>query len=308
MVIDGGDGPSRKGGKAPARRGPRMEEPHTLIRLPEDPYAGGVPRRGGGRGRGLLALAVLTVVVAAVITLSNGTHKKADQSAIAGVGGGVAAQTPSTTVSTTAAAATSQSPDSQAGVPTQFNDSRFPGFVLNGAMVGYPDTKEGAEAAAANYVSAYESQAMLTPSSRHKLIHSIADPAIESSLQAKLDQAYTTVCTGLGLDKNCTPTQGQTAVARTFALGVNTESYSKGTATVAVWNDNIIGTVGDKSSQPIAENWTTTTVVLTWVNGDWKWTSFTAADGPTPVSNQQASSSADIQKAVQQFSGLRYAP
>jgi hypothetical protein len=308
MVIDGGNGPSRKGGKAPARRGPRMEEPHTLIRLPEDPYAGTVPRRSSGRGRGLLALAVLTVVVAAAITLSNGTHKKSDQSAIAGVGGGVPGQTPSVTATTSAASAVSQGTNPQAGAPTQFSDSRFPGLALYGAMTGYPDTKEGAEAAAANYVSAYESQAMLTPSSRHKLIHSIADPAIESSLQAQLDQAYTTVCTGLGLDKNCTPSQSQTAVARTFALGVNTQSYSKGKATVAVWNDNIIGTVGDTSSQPIAENWTTTTVVLTWVNGDWKWTSFTATDGPTPVSNQQASSSADIQKAVQQFSGLRYAP
>lgn len=302
MVIDGGDGPSRKGGKAPARRGPRMEEPHTLIRLPEDPYAGGVPRRSG-RGRGVLALAALVVVVAAVITLANGTHRKADQSAVAGVGGGVPQQTPSVVAATTA-----QASDPQGGASTQFTDTRFPGMELYGAMVGYADTKEGAESAAANYVSAYESQAMLTPASRHKLIHSIADPAIESSLQAQLDQAYTTVCTGLGLDKNCTPVTGQTAVARTFSLGVHTDSYSKTKATVEVWNDNIIGTVGDKSSQPVAENWTTTTVVLTWVNGDWKWNSFTAVDGPTPVSTQRASTSTDLQKAIQQFSGLRYAP
>lgn len=298
MVIDGGNGPSRKGGKAPARRGPRVEEPHTLIRLPEDPYAGSVPRRSG-RGRGVLALAVLVVVVAAVITLANGTHRKSDQSAIAGVGGGVPQQTPSVVSQSTSASLPEAQP---------YTGTNFPGTELNGVLIGYPDTKDGAEAAALNFVAAYGSEAMLHTQTRHKLIHTIADPSIESGLQAQLDQAIAIVATGLGLDKNGNAPADQTAVTRDFPLGVRTISYSKGKATISVWTTSIAGTAGDGATHPVQETWATDNVNLTWVNGDWKWSSFTQTDGPVPISTQTGSSSDDLQKAAQQFARLRYAP
>src|SRR5690348_10720108 len=92
MVIEGGSGPGRRGAKPRARRGPRVEEPQTVLRLPEDPYATDYPKRPG-RGRGVLALAAVTVVVAAVIAISSSRHGKTDQAgAIAGVGGGVPQQ------------------------------------------------------------------------------------------------------------------------------------------------------------------------------------------------------------------------
>lgn len=298
MVIDGGDGPSRKGGKAPTRRGPRMEEPHTVIRLPEDPYAAGVPRRGG-RGRGVLALGVLTVVVAAVIALSSGHKKAGDQAAIAGVGGGV----PEQSSSIPARASTATLPAAQ-----PYTDTNFPGTELNGVLIGYPDTKEGAEAAALNFVAAYGSEAMLNTQARHKLIQTIADPAIVSGLQTQLDQAMAIVQSGLGLDTNGNAPAGETAVTRDFPLGVSAVSYSKTKATISVWTTSIAGTAGVNATHPVQETWSTDNVNLTWVNGDWKWSSFTQTEGPVPFSTQTGSSSDDLQKAAQQFARLRYAP
>jgi len=63
------------------------------------------------------------------------------------------------------------------------------------------------------------------------------------------------------------------------------------------------------SSHPITESWYTETIRLHWTGGDWKWVSFTQADGPVPIpGTQQVSSPGDIGKADKDFGGLRYAP
>jgi hypothetical protein len=296
MVIEGGNGPGRGGAKPRARRGARVESPQTVLRLPDDPYDVDYPKRPG-RGRGILALAGVTVVVSAVIAISSSQHggKTPQAQSIAGVGGGVppasAAQT------------------SSAGVGTEtYSDSQFPGTKSNGVMVGYPDTKEGAEAAATNYVAAYGSEVMLRTSTRHTMIHTIADPAIEQDLQGKLDQAFAIVANGYKLDKDGNPPKGLTVVSRAFPVGVQVTAYTNNKATVAVWANSIGGTSGTGSTHPVIEAWDTITLDLSWVNGDWKWSNFSEIDGPTPVSSQAASSSDLLQKAAQQFARLRYAP
>ena len=301
MVIEGGSGgPGREGGgrqgRSGARRGPRVESPQTILRLPEDPYDVEFPKRPG-RGRGVLALAAITVVVAAVIAVSTNRHdgKGTQAQTIAGVGGGVPP----------ASAAQNSTAD---GTVQSYGDTQFPGTKSDGVMIGYQDTKEGAEAAAANYVSAYGSEAMLHPASRHSLIHTIADPAVEQDLQGKLDQAFSIVANGYGLDKNGNPAKGQTVVSRAFPVGVQLTAFTNDKATVAVWTNSIGGTAGTGSTHPVIEAWSTITLGLSWVNGDWKWGNFSEVDGPTPVSSQAASSSDALQKAAQQFARLRYAP
>ncbi|NUR57912.1 MAG: hypothetical protein HOV87_04300 [Catenulispora sp.] len=174
--------------------------------------------------------------------------------------------------------------------------------------MGYPDTQQGAQAAAANYFAAFASDAMVHPDSRHKLVQTIADPAIAAGLQKSLDDAFTRGLKGFGLDAQGTPPKGQTLVYRNVPIGVSMQSYAGQKAVVAVWGIGIAGLAGPGSTEPVTQTWNTLTTTLTWVGGDWRLNAFEQADGPTPVSTQQASIPADLQKAVEQFSRLRYAP
>ena len=300
MVIEGGSGPDRKGATTRPRRGARVEQPQTLLRLPEDPYAADFPKRPG-RGRGVLALAAVTVVVAIVIAISSSHSKKTDPAGqTAGVGGGVPQQPVSQT-------STSGNPGDN---PTQqYTDTQFPGTKNNGVMVGYQDTQDGAAAAAANYVSALGSEAFVHPDSRHKMVTTIADPAIEADLQKTLDTAFAKMVQGYGLDSKGNPPAGQTLVYRAVPIGVSVQSpYANDKAVVAVWTDSIDGVAGKSSTNPVSNAWSTFTITLSWINGDWRLSAFTQTDGPTPVSTQTASSSDDLQKAAKQFARLRYAP
>jgi hypothetical protein len=302
MVIDGGSGgPGRPGdGGGPRRprpsRAPRIEQPQTVIRLPKDPYEGEFKAPRARRGRGVLALAAVVVVVAAVIAINSSKHGTGgtSQGASTGVGGGVPPAT---------ATVGGSGPGSASGpaFPAQSG--------ANGVLTGYADTQDGAVAAAANFVAAYGSDAMMTTDSRHQIVHAIADPAIESNLQTELDQAFALAAQGFGLDKNGKAPTGQTFVSRAVPFGTSVTGFSASKATVAVWINMIAGTAGQGSTHPVSETWTTVTLNLSWVNGDWKWSSFTQAAGPTPVpAGQQVSSSSDLQQAVKQFARLRYAP
>jgi len=299
MVIDGGSGGPGRAGDGPRRgrsgRAPRIEQPQTVIRLPKNPYDGEFKAPRARRGRGVLALAALVVVVAVVIAISSSKHNNgtAGQGASTGVGGGVP---PASATVGSSATTGSSSP-------------AFPTGSASGALVGYPDTQDGAAAAAANFVAAYGSDAMMTTDSRHKLVKAIADPAIEPTLQQELDQAFALAAQGFGLDKNGNAPTGQTFVSRAVPFGTTVANYSTAKAKVAVWINMIAGTAGQGSTHPVSETWATVTLNLTWVNGDWKWSSFTQANGPTPVpAGQQVSSSSDLQQAVKQFARLRYAP
>ena len=306
MVIDGGSGGrGRAGGDTRPRRGPRsgrdrrLEQPQTVIRLPKDPYRTDYPAPRARRARVVLALAAVTVVVAAVIALNSHGGGKGDgaQGASTGVGGGVPPATASTGVGGTAG-----STGGDAGAPA------FPSLTSQGALTGYPDTQDGAKSAAANYFAAIASEAMVHPDSRHKLIAAIADPGIVTDLQQRLDEAFARGLKGFGLDAEGNPPKGQTLVYRNVPIGVSVQSYANDKAVVAVWGIGISGIAGPGSTQPVTQTWNTLTTTLTWVGGDWRMNAFDQADGPTPVSTQQASVPADIQKAVEQFSRLRYAP
>lgn len=297
MVIDGGSGgPGRAGEDARPRRprpnrDRRLEQPRTVTHLPKNPYETDYPIPKGRRGRGVLALAAVVVLVATVIAISSHGRGKngASQGASTGVGGGV----PPATASSGQSAA----------------NPAFPTQAAVGVFVGYQDTKEGAEAAAANYVAAYGSDAMMRADSRHQLVHAIADPAIEADLQKQLDQAFALAAQGLGLSKDGKAPTGQSFVSRAVPFGTVVKGFDPSKATVAVWINMISGTAGQGSTHPVSESWNTVTLTLSWVSGDWKWSSFSQADGPTPVpAGQQVSSSSDLQTAVQQFARLRYAP
>jgi hypothetical protein len=298
MVIDGGSGGPGRAGDTPRRgrpgRAPRIEQPQTVIRLPKDPYDGEFKAPRARRGRGVLALAAVVVVVAAVIAINSTKHNNgtASQGATTGVGGGVP---PATATVGQSSAAGASSP-------------AFPTASAGSVLVGYPDSQTGAESAAANYSAAFASDDMVHPDSRHQLIQAIADPAIATTLQKSLDDAFGHILSAYGLDAQGNPPKGQTFVYRNVPIGVSVQSYSSTKAVVAVWNTTINGIAGQGSTQPITQAWSTESLTLTWVNNDWRLNDFSQAPGPTPVSTQQGSLPLDIQKAVQQFARLRYAP
>lgn len=267
-------------------------EARTRVKLPPDPYGDDEPRPG--RGRRPLVLVVALVALVAAIAIVNGSHHS---------GGGQASGQ---------SAASSGSPNAAtnptAPVTSQFGNSGLPGNSADSVPIGYPHTGKGAESAAANYVVAYTSSAMVDPAARHQLIDAIADPAIASTLQSQLDDAYSRVDSGLGLSADGNPPAGQTVVQRSAPVGVTLVHDDGDNATVSVWAVILAGVAGQGSTHPVTEDWSTITVTLRWTGGDWKWVSFSSVDGPVPTSGEQVvSSGQDLQKAVNQFGGLRYA-
>ncbi|MCX9193277.1 hypothetical protein C3Y87_18085 [Carbonactinospora thermoautotrophica] len=264
------------------------EQPRTRVLLPEDEHA---PRpRPSHRRSGLLALAII-VFFAVGLTYANryggatGAVSPATGSAEDSADGSAAAGTPATPITGV--------------IPT--------GGTRAGVPVGYAHDRAGAESAAANYVTTYGSEAMVKPASRRAIVDAIADPAVKSSLQRDLDQVFTAMLPGLGLDKGGNPPKGQSFVYRTIPIGTKTVKYSPWEATVEVWNVGVIGLAGKESTKPVTEWWNTTTVVLRWVDHDWKLADVSQREGPTPVNGSQpVSSPEEMKRAVDQFGGLRY--
>jgi hypothetical protein len=268
-------------------------EARTRVKLPPDPYRDDEPRPGRGR-RPLVLLAALVALVAAITIVNRSTHHS----------GG----SPTADQSSAPSNASNPATNPAGPVTSQFDSSGLPGNTADGVPIGYPHTARGAESAAANYVVAYSSSAMINPTERHKLIDAIADPAIASDLQTQLDTAYTQVDNSLGLSADGVPPSGQTFVQRSAPVGVTLVKSSSNDATVSVWTVTLSGLAGQGSTHPVVENWSTITVTLRWIGGDWKWVSFASTDGPVPTSGQQVvSGGQDLQKAVNQFGGLRYA-
>lgn len=268
-------------------------EARTRVKLPPDPYQDDEPRQGRGR-RPLVLLAALVALVAAITIVNRSTHHS----------GG----SPTAGQSAAGSGSSSQAASSTGPVTSQFDNSGLPGNTADGVPIGYPHTGRGAESAAANYVVAYSSSTMVNSAARHRLIDAIADPAIASDLQSQLDTAYSQVDSSLGLSADGVPPAGQTFVQRSAPVGVTLVKSSSDSATVSVWTVTLSGLAGQGSTHPVVENWSTITVTVRWTGGDWKWVSFASADGPVPTGGQQVvSGGQDLQKAVNQFGGLRYA-
>lgn len=179
--------------------------------------------------------------------------------------------------------------------------------ISAGVPVGYPHSTAGAEAAAANYVAAYGSEAMFSPTARAEIVKAIVARSDQKELTGALEESFGLAGQAYGLDSSGLPAKGLDLVARTVPVGVTVQSYSSTQAVVDVWAVTIIGLVGEGSTRPISEAWNTATVTLRWADGDWKWVSVTQRDGPTPVSGLQPPSSAgQLAEALLRSQELRH--
>jgi hypothetical protein len=278
----------------PTRRGPADASAgaaRTRIKLPVDPYAEHVPRRS--RLRGPLIIGGVVVALFAIIALVNqNDHNSSPKS--------------------TAAAATSgpsATPDASSTAPlsTTTYDAGQAAGSADGVPVGYPHTSQGAEAAASNYVVAFNSAEMVYSWYRVQLLNAIADPADASTLRAQLDDSYAKVDSAYNLTSGGVAPAGDTFVERAAPVGVSLVSDTGGTAVVSVWVVTIQGLAGTTSQDPVSEFWSTVNVTLDWSHGDWKWVGFTDSDGPAPLGGLQTPAAGQtLQAAVSKYGGLTY--
>jgi hypothetical protein len=264
------------------------DQPHTRTRLP----AGGQPSLGPqapGLRRlrllgGVFVVVFLLVVAVALINRTNGT--------------------------TTGSSGTPGTKSNGAGTqsaPTAPTGAQPVTTTTNGIAVQYPHTPEGAQSAAANYSVALGSSDMYATASRHAIVSTVTDPTSIAALNSRFDASYDAEAAQLGLVNGKAPA-GLTFVSRTVPVGTKTDSITPDTATVEIWNTSIGGLAGQGSKRPITEYWYTLTLKLHWSGGDWKVTDFSQVDGPTPISGTQTVSSyGDMENAVNQFGGFRYA-
>ncbi|NEB89663.1 hypothetical protein G3I43_36755 [Streptomyces anulatus] len=180
----------------------------------------------------------------------------------------------------------------------------------NGTIAsGFAHDEQGAQSAAANYAVALGSAEMFNAESRRGIIQATHDPAVTPALQDSLDSAYSPAFyKNVGLnDDGSTPT-GLSFVSRTVPVGTKVVKMTTDVATVEVWCTGLVGLAGEGSTKPVTETWFTITQELKWVGGDWKISSSSQTEGPTPVNGDNRASTADeMAAAVDAYGGFTYA-
>ncbi|MDQ0581942.1 hypothetical protein [Streptomyces rishiriensis] len=268
----------------------RSDEGHgygrTRLRLPEnDPY--GVTRKGGrSSSRSLVTVVGVVVLLIAAIAFAN---RGGDDSS-----------------STSAGGSTGDKPETTSTAPTGTKPVES---KTGGVPSGFAHTQQGAQSAAANYAVALGSTGMFRTDGRHALVDTVYTAAAAAKLQGAMDRAYSTdFLAKMGLDADGNAPQGSTFVSRVIPVGTTPQAYSATTAKVAVWYLGLIGMSGTSSTDPVTSSWKTWTFDLQWTDGDWKIVSDEQKDGPAPVpGDDQAATSDEISKAIEEYGGFTYA-
>ncbi|MGW8066532.1 hypothetical protein ACVV2G_30665 [Streptomyces ziwulingensis] len=252
---------------------------HTRTRLPEGDTDGyGTPRRGGrSSSRSLVTVVGVVVLLIAAIAFAN---RGGDDSASA---------------DDTAA----DKPKTSATAPTGTRP----------VQSGFARDEQGAQSAAANYAVALGSDGMFDRTRRHEIVEAISDPGSLDRLQSGFDADYSAaLLKRIGLSEDGKAPSGATFVNRTLPAGTKVTSFSDSAATVEVWCNGLFGLTGEKTTNPVANNWFTVTMQLNWNGSDWKVVETAQKTGPTPVpGDSPVSGSEEMSKAVQEFGGFTYA-
>ncbi|MFF8412572.1 hypothetical protein [Streptomyces omiyaensis] len=257
----------------------------TRTRLPEGNTGdvhGGARRPARGSRSLLTAVGVVVLLVAAIAFANRGGGDPADSSPSSG--------TPGT--SATAPTGTRPVTGTDGTVPT-----------------GYAHDEQGAQSAAANYATALGSTDMFQKGPREALVRAVYAPEVADDLVKRLDASYSPeLMASLGLENDGNAPSGLTFVSRTIPVGTKIKEYAEGSATVEVWCTGLVGLAGEDSTKPVTSNWFTLTQKLVWSEGDWRISSSSQIEGPTPVNgDNRASIAGEIAAAVEQYGGFTYA-
>lgn len=242
----------------------------TRVLLPEEPAGPSSPKRRLGVV-GILGAGSLAVILLLGLVLLLVGHKSSPAA------GGTQSSTGTTGSATTSSGGSSGgSSQGTTGAPAPSTE--------DGVPVGYAHTQGGAISAAVNFEMARSTSSYFTDTAvRDQVLSVIMAPQSLASEVAADGQATAGMLGNLGLS------QGQTSslMVRSAPMGTKVDSYASGLATVEVWMAGVVGVTDRSSSLTPTASWDTYTYTLAWVNGDWKAVSISAANGPTPLSNNQ---------------------
>ena len=281
----------------PTRRPPAGSSAgaRTRIKLPADPYAEDVRRRPRLRGP-LIAGGVVLALFAIIALVNQSNH-----------GGSGPARSTGANANSTSTPKLTAAPSASSTSVTEAYGSGLASSSAADVPVGYPHTSSGAEAAAANYVSGFNSAEMVYSWYRVELLNAIADPADAANLRSQLNASYAKIDSAYGLSSSGSAPAGDTFVNRTTPVGVSLVSDNGGTAVVSVWVVMLQGLSGNTSQEPVSEAWATFNLTLAWSHGDWKWVGYSESDGPAPLGGLQTpAAGSTLQAAASKYGGLTY--
>ena len=245
-----------------------QQDTGTKVLLPEEPAAPPGPKRRLGVMGILGAGSFVVILVLGMVLLLVG-HKNSPAAA------GTQTDTGTTGSGTTSSGGSSGSQGTTGAVAPSTED---------GVPVGYAHSQGGAISAAVNFEMARSTAGYFTDTAaRDQVLSLIMAPQSLASEVAADGQATASVLSNLGLS------EGETSslLVRSAPMGTKIDSYASSLATVEVWMAGVVGVTDNSSSLTPTASWDTYTYTLTWVNGDWKAVSISAANGPTPLSNNQ---------------------
>ncbi|MFJ2107743.1 hypothetical protein ACIOHH_24495 [Streptomyces microflavus] len=276
-------------------QGGRADDPYSTLggtrqtrtRLPDGDAGHPHARRPVRNSRSLVTIAGVVVLLIAAIAFANRGGTSDDNNASPGT----------------------KNPGTAGSAPTAATGTK-PVQGKNGTIAsGFAHDEQGAQSAAANYSVALGSAEMFTAESRRSIIQATHDPAVTPELQNSLDTAYSPAFyKNVGLNDDGTTPTGLTFVSRTVPVGTKVVKMETDAATVEVWCTGLVGLAGQGSTKPVTETWFTISQELKWIAGDWKISSSSQAEGPTPVNGDNRASTADeMAAAVDAYGGFTYA-
>lgn len=276
-------------------QGGRADDPYSTLggtrqtrtRLPDGDAGHPHARRPVRNSRSLVTITGVVVLLIAAIAFANRGGTSDDTNASPGT----------------------KNPGTAGSAPTSATGTK-PVQGKNGTIAsGFAHDEQGAQSAAANYSVALGSAEMFIAESRRSIIEATHDPAVTPELQNSLDTAYSPAFyKNVGLNDDGTTPTGLTFVSRTVPVGTKVVKKETDAATVEVWCTGLVGLAGQGSTKPVTETWFTISQELKWIDGDWKISSSSQAEGPTPVNGDNRASTADeMAAAVDAYGGFTYA-
>lgn len=153
-----------------------------------------------------------------------------------------------------------------------------PSDPAGGWPAAYPQTPEGAVAAATDYLLALDGPAFLDEQRRARLLEVIAARQAHDELAATFRRGAVVVAGQLDMPQ--VGTSEDRLVWRAIPAGWQVRAYNGRQATVAVWAVGILLTEEWRPPRPV---WTTTEFRLVFEDGGWRLLGLDSHDGPIPA-------------------------
>ena len=155
-----------------------------------------------------------------------------------------------------------------------------PSRVEAGVPVGYPQTSDGARAAAVRYVAVLGGVLGLDPYRRDLALSAVSRDGWPPAAIAARWATRPNIEQATGVQEALR--SGSPVIAAAVPVMARVTAYNGDTATIAVWATAVLGTARLGS---LDQSWATETVTLAW-SGDWKLTVYESAPGPVPTLSQ----------------------